>query len=305
MHRNIEPQGDKMTARLILGKEVSQEIYGELRQRIANLKERGVTPGLAVVLVGDDPASQVYVRKKGEMCEELGMHSVIVRMPEDTTQEDLMAKVAELNADPAIHGFLVQLPLPPHLDEEQVIDAISPSKDVDCFHPANVGRMLIGNPDFLPATPAGVQQMLVRSGIETRGKHVVVIGRSNIVGKPMAAMMVQKGLGADATVTVVHSRTEGLEDITRQADILVVAIGRPRFVTADMVKDGAVVIDVGTNRIEDPTHPKGSRLVGDVDFDAVKEKASAITPVPGGVGPMTICMLMANAVRAAERAAGE
>ena len=293
-----------MTTRLILGKDVSEEIYSELRTRIAALKARGVVPGLAVVLVGDDPASQVYVRKKGEMCESLGMRSVTVRMPGDTTQESLMAKVEELNRDPSVHGFLVQLPLPSHLDEEQVINAISPEKDVDCFHPSNVGRMLIGNPDFLPATPAGVQQMLVRSGIETRGKHVVVVGRSNIVGKPMAALMIQKGDGADSTVTVVHSRTRNLPEITRQADILVVAIGKPRFVTADMVKEGAVVIDVGTNRVDDPSKPSGSRLVGDVDFEAVKDKASAITPVPGGVGPMTICMLMANAVKAAERAAG-
>ena len=293
-----------MTAKLILGKEVSEEIYGELRQRIEALKARGVTPGLAVVLVGDDPASQVYVRKKGEMCEELGMRSTTIVMPKETTQEELLRKVAELNADPSIHGYLVQLPLPDHIDEEAVIDAIDPSKDVDCFHPSNVGRMLIGDPDFLPATPAGVQQMLVRSGIETAGRHVVVVGRSNIVGRPMAAMMVQRGAGADSTVTVVHSKTPNLAEITSTADILVVAIGKPRFITADMVKEGAVVIDVGTNRIQDPTHPKGSRLVGDVDFDAVKEKASYITPVPGGVGPMTICMLMANAVRAAERVVG-
>ncbi len=238
------------------------------------------------------------------MCEELGMRSLTVRMPAETTQEELIAKVEELNADQQTHGFLVQLPLPPHLDEEAVIDTISPSKDVDCFHPSNVGKMLIGNPDFLPATPAGVQQMLVRSGVETAGKHVVVVGRSNIVGKPMVAMMLQKGVGADSTVTVVHSRTRNLAEITSQADILVVAIGKPRFVTADMVKKGAVVIDVGTNRVKDLTHPKGSRLVGDVDFDSVKEKASYITPVPGGVGPMTICMLMANAVRAAERVVG-
>lgn len=287
---------------LIIGKDVSAEIYAELRQRIEALKSKGIVPGLAVVLVGDDPASQVYVRKKGEMCEELGMKSVTVRMPADTTQEQLMAKVDELNNDPTIHGFLVQLPLPSHLDEEMVINAINPKKDVDCFHPSNVGRVLIGDPDFLPATPAGVQQMLVRSKIDTSGKHVVVVGRSNIVGKPMAAMMVQKGIGADSTVTVVHSRTKDLPAITRQADILIVAIGKPRFITADMVKEGAVVIDVGTNRIDDPTHPKGSRLVGDVDFEYVKEKASAISPVPGGVGPMTICMLMANAVKAAEKA---
>lgn len=293
-----------MTAKLILGKDVSEEIYGELRQRIEALKARGVTPGLAVILVGDDPASQVYVRKKGEMCEELGMRSTTIVMPKETTQEELLRKVAELNADPSIHGYLVQLPLPDHIDEEAVIDAIDPSKDVDCFHPSNVGRMLIGDPDFLPATPAGVQQMLVRSGIETVGRHVVVVGRSSIVGKPMAAMMVQRGAGADSTVTVVHSKTPNLAEITSTADILVVAIGKPRFITADMVKEGAVVIDVGTNRIQDPTHPKGSRLVGDVDFDAVKEKASYITPVPGGVGPMTICMLMANAVRAAERVVG-
>ena len=291
-----------MTARLILGKEVSEEIYSELRERIAALKAKGVTPGLAVILVGDDPASQVYVRKKGEMCESLGMRSVTERFPETMTEDELLAEIGRLNADPSIHGMLVQLPLPPHIDERKVIDAISPDKDVDCFHPFNVGRLLVGDPVFKPATPAGVQEMLARSGIETRGKHVVVVGRSNIVGKPMAALMVQKGDAADSTVTVVHSRTENLADITRQADILVVAMGRPGSITGDMVKDGAVVIDVGTNRVPDPTRPSGGRLVGDVDFDSVKEKASAITPVPGGVGPMTICMLMANAVRAAERA---
>ncbi len=293
-----------MAAKLILGKDVSEQIYGELRQRIESLKSKGVTPGLAVVLVGEDPASQVYVRMKGKKCEELGMHSVTVLMPESTTQDELLAKVAELNADPSVHGFLIQLPLPSHIDEKIIVNAVDPAKDVDCFHPSNVGKMLIGEPDFLPATPAGVQQMLVRSGVETRGKHVVVVGRSNIVGKPMAAMMVQKGTGADSTVTVVHSRTEGLADITRQADILIVAIGRAKFVTADMVKDGAAVIDVGTNRIEDPSAKNGSRLVGDVDFEAVAAKASYITPVPGGVGPMTICMLMANTVAAAERSAG-
>ena len=294
-----------MTARLILGKDVSEEIYEELRQRITVLKSKGITPGLAVVLVGDDPASQVYVRKKGEMCESLGMKSRTITLPAETTQEQLMGVVHDLNTDPSIHGFLVQLPLPAHLDEEAVINAISPEKDADCFHPTNVGRMLIGEPRFLPATPAGVQQMLVRSGVETAGKHVVVVGRSNIVGKPMAAMMLQKGVGADSTVTVVHSRTKDLASITRQADILIVAIGKPHFITADMVKEGAVVIDVGTNRVEDPTHPKGARLVGDVDFDGVSGKAAAITPVPGGVGPMTICMLMANAVMAAEYAQEE
>lgn len=294
-----------MAAKLILGKEISDSIYAELRGRIAALKAKGITPGLAVVLVGEDPASQTYVRMKGKKCEELGMRSVQVLLPEGTTQAELLARVAELNSDPSIHGFLVQLPLPEHIDEKAVINAIDPSKDVDCFHPYNVGRMLIGEPDFLPATPAGVQQMIIRSGIETRGKRVVVVGRSNIVGKPMAAMMVQKGAGADATVSVVHSRSEGLAEISRSADILIVAVGKPRFVTADMVKEGAVVIDVGTNRVDDPSAKDGSRLVGDVDFDAVSRKASYITPVPKGVGPMTICMLMANTVRAAERRAGE
>lgn len=292
-----------MACKLISGPEVSGEIYGELRVRIENLKSKGITPGLAVILVGDDPASQIYVRNKGRKCEELGMRSETIVLPKETTESELLERIDKLNKDPSIHGFLVQLPLPKHIDEDKVIEAIDPSKDVDGFHPVNVGRMLIGKPGFLPATPAGVQQMLIRSGIETAGKHVVVVGRSNIVGKPMAALMVQRGFGADSTVTIVHSKTKDLAEITRQADILIVAIGKPRFITADMVKEGAAVIDVGTNRIDDPTSPKGSRLVGDVDFDNVKEKASAITPVPGGVGPMTICMLMANAVKAAENAA--
>ena len=292
-----------MACKIISGPEVSGEIYGELRQRIEKLKSEGTVPGLAVILVGDDPASQVYVRNKGRKCEELGMHSETIVLPKETTEEDLLQRIDALNKDKSIHGFLVQLPLPKHIDEDKVIEAIDPSKDVDGFHPVNVGRMLIGKPGFLPATPAGVQQMLLRSGVETAGKHVVVVGRSNIVGKPMAALMIQRGLGADSTVTVVHSKTPDLGAITRQADILIVAIGKPRFITADMVKEGAVVIDVGTNRIDDPTHPKGSRLVGDVDFENVKGKVSAITPVPGGVGPMTICMLMANAVKAAENAA--
>ena len=287
---------------LILGKTVSESIYAELRGRIESLKSKGITPGLAVVLVGSDPASEVYVRMKGKKCEELGMHSVTVLMPENTTEKELLDKVDELNRDAAVHGMLVQLPLPSHIDEKKVIFAIDPEKDVDCFHPVNVGKMLIGEPDFLPATPAGIQQMLVRSGIETKGKHVVVVGRSNIVGKPMVAMMMQKGSAADSTVTVVHSKTRDLPSITRLADILIVAMGKPNFVTADMVKEGVVIIDVGTNRIDDPNSPKGSRLVGDVDFEGVKNKAAAISPVPGGVGPMTICMLMANTVHAAENA---
>ena len=291
----------EVLSELILGKTVSESIYAELRDRIEVLKSKGTTPGLAVVLVGNDPASEVYVRMKGKKCEELGMKSVTVTLPENTSEKDLLKKVDQLNKDKSIHGFLVQLPLPSHIDEKKVINAIDPKKDVDCFHPVNVGKMLIGEPDFLPATPAGVQQMLIRSGIETKGKHVVVVGRSNIVGKPMMAMMVQKGDGADSTVSVVHSRTKDLPAITRQADILIVAMGKPNSITADMVKDGVVIIDVGTNRIDDPKSPKGSKLVGDVDFEGVKNKASAITPVPGGVGPMTICMLMANTVAAAEK----
>ena len=290
-----------LAPKLISGNDVSSQIYAELTERIKVLRSKGTVPGLAVVLVGEDPASQTYVRMKGKKCEELGMHSVTIVLPADTPEKELLKKVNELNKDKRIHGFLVQLPLPKHIDENKVINAIDPKKDVDCFHPENVGRMLIGEPSFLPATPAGVQQMLIRSGIETSGKNVVIVGRSNIVGKPMAAMLMQKGKGADATVTVVHSRTKNIASFTKEADILIVAIGKPRFITADMVKEGAVVIDVGTNRIDDPTHPKGSRLVGDVDFDNVKGRTSAITPVPGGVGPMTICMLMENAVRAAER----
>jgi methylenetetrahydrofolate dehydrogenase (NADP+)/methenyltetrahydrofolate cyclohydrolase len=285
---------------LISGTNVSALIYGELKSRIAALGSKGIVPGLAVLLVGEDPASQVYVKMKGKKCEELGMYSVTIVLPADTSEKDLLAKVNELNNDPKIHGFLVQLPLPKHIDEDKVINAIDPKKDVDGFHPENVGRMLIGEPTFLPATPAGVQQMLIRSNVETSGKHDVIVGRSNIVGKPMAALLVQKGKGADATVTVVHSRTKGLGDHTKQADILIVAIGKAKFITKDMVKEGAVVIDVGTNRIDDPSSEKGSRLVGDVDFDNVKDIASLITPVPGGVGPMTICMLMSNTVKAAE-----
>ena len=286
--------------KLISGADVSSSIYGELKERIAALRKKGVIPGLAVVLVGEDPASQVYVRMKGRKCEELGMHSVTAVMPSDTTEKELLDKVAELNNDDGIHGFLVQLPLPKHIDEDKIINAIDPRKDVDGFHPVNVGKMLIGEPMFLPATPAGIQQMLIRNDIGVAGKHVVVVGRSNIVGKPIAAMLMQKGKGADATVTVVHSRTKDLAEHTKRADILIVAIGKPRFITKDMVKEGAVVIDVGTNRIDDPASEKGSRLVGDVDFDNVKERTSAITPVPGGVGPMTICMLMSNTVTAAE-----
>ena len=289
-----------MAAELILGKEVSESIYSDLRNRISALKDKGVVPGLAVIMVGNDPASTVYVGMKDRKCNELGIRSVQIVLPESTTQAELISKIEELNFDSNIHGILVQLPLPEHISQSAVIRAISPSKDVDCFHPFNLGRMIIGEAEFLPATPAGIREMIRYYGFETAGKHVVIVGRSNIVGKPLANILIQKGEGADATVTVVNSRTSNIEDYTRTADILIVAIGRPRFIKADMVKEGAVVIDVGTNRISDPTAKSGSRLVGDVDFDAVKEHVSAITPVPGGVGPMTICMLMANTVKAAE-----
>ena len=289
-----------MAAELILGKEVSESIYSDLRNRISALKDKGVVPGLAVIMVGNDSASTVYVGMKDRKCNELGIRSVQIVLPESTTQAELISKIEELNFDSNIHGILVQLPLPEHISQSAVIRAISPSKDVDCFHPFNLGRMIIGEAEFLPATPAGIREMIRYYGFETAGKHVVIVGRSNIVGKPLANILIQKGEGADATVTVVNSRTSNIEDYTRTADILIVAIGRPRFIKADMVKEGAVVIDVGTNRISDPTAKNGSRLVGDVDFDAVKEHVSAITPVPGGVGPMTICMLMANTVKAAE-----
>ena len=291
-----------MSCTLIKGNEIASELYGEIKERISALRSEGHSLCLAFVLIGNDPASEVYVRMKDKKCAELGIASITFRMPNDTTEEQLLRKIDELNRDKNIHGMLVQLPLPKHINEDRIIEAIDPMKDVDCFHPQNVGRMLIGNQIFLPATPAGIQQMLIRSKIETAGKHVVIVGRSNIVGKPLAAMLMQKGKGADSTVTVVHSMTGNLSKITSQADILVAAVGKPNFVTADMVKEGAVVIDVGTNEIDDPTAPKGKRLVGDVDMESVKDKVSAITPVPGGVGPMTICMLMSNAVTAAEYA---
>lgn len=290
-----------MAADLILGKDVSEKIYADLRERIARLKQNGIVPGLAVILVGDDPASQVYVGMKDKKCVELGINSYQHILPASTTQEELMAKIRELNADDSVSGILVQLPLPHHLDESAVIKAIDPDKDVDCFHPFNLGKMIIGEADLLPATPAGIHQMMVRSGIKIAGKHVVIVGRSNIVGKPLANILMQKDENADATVTVVHSRTANFTELTKMADILIVAIGKPKLITADMVKEGAVIIDVGTNRIDDPTAKNGKRLVGDVDFDSVKNKVSAITPVPGGVGPMTICMLMSNTVTAAER----
>jgi methylenetetrahydrofolate dehydrogenase (NADP+)/methenyltetrahydrofolate cyclohydrolase len=292
-----------MGAILLEGKEVADRLRKDLTRRIAELQLEGVVPGLAVIMVGDDPASSSYVRMKGKACQELGIYSRTLRMPSDCSEESLLRLIDDLNRDPKIHGILVQMPVPRHIGVSKIIAAIDPDKDVDAFHPVNVGKMLIGEGDgFIPATPHGIQVMLSAYGIDVAGKHVVIVGRSNIVGKPLAAILMQKGEGADATVTVCHSRTRDLKAITSQADILVCALGKARFITADMVREGAVVVDVGSNRVPDPTVPKGYRFVGDVDFAAVKEKVSAITPVPKGVGPMTIIMLMQNTVLAAERA---
>ncbi len=287
-------------AEIIDGKRVADEIRGELRGRLERLRSRGVNPGLAAILVGDNPGSQLYVKMKGKACEEMGMAHQTITMPKDTPQDVLLREVARLNRDPSVHGILVQQPLPSQISVEATVTAVDPRKDVDCFHPENVGLVLIGSPRFAPATPAGVVELLVRSGNDPGGKDVVIAGRSNIVGKPLAALLMQKAPKANATVTVVHSATRDLAAHTRRADILVAAMGSPGTIRAEMVKDGVVVIDVATNRIPDPSKKSGYRTVGDVDFEAVKQKASAITPVPGGVGPMTIAMLLANTVRAAE-----
>jgi len=289
-----------MTAQVIDGKEVARAVRKSLKKRIAALAERGVQPGLAAVLVGDDPASQTYVSSKARACEKLKLHSRVIRRPSSLTQDELLEIVAELNADPAVHGILVQSPLPDHIDELAITLTIDPDKDVDGFHPHNVGLMLMGRPRLLPCTPYGIIKLLEHYQLDPAGKEVVVVGRSNIVGKPVAALLLQKGPMANATVTVAHSRTSNLAEVTKRAEILIAAIGRPRTITADMVKDGAVVIDVGVNRVDDPETEKGYRLEGDVDFAACAEKASWITPVPGGVGPMTIAMLMVNTVTAAE-----
>ena len=290
-----------MPADLIDGRGIAKRVREAVAARVSKLAVKGVKPGLAVILVGDDPASAVYVRSKGKACEEAGMHSITVRLPADTTQADLLARIGHMNLDPSIHGILIQMPLPRQIDPEAVIRHVDPSKDVDGFHPVNMGKAIVGDRDgFVPCTPLGIQLMLAESGVETPGKNCVVIGRSNIVGKPMAALMMQDNERANCTVTVCHRHTVDLKSHARAADILIVAAGRPQMITADMVKTGAVVIDVGMNRIPDPGATGGSRLVGDVDFDAVREVASKITPVPGGVGPMTIAMLMMNTVRAAE-----
>jgi len=284
------------------GNAVARAMRADLIPQIAELKERGLTPGLTVVLVGENPASQVYVRMKGKACEEAGMRSDTVRLPDTTPETELLALIDKLNADPCVHGILVQLPLPKPISTNRVLHRVLPEKDVDGFHPENVGKVAAGDPTaFRPATPYGVQQLLVRSGVETKGAHVVIVGRSNIVGRPMASLLLQDGPGGNATVTVCHSRTRDLPSVTRLADILIVAMGKPRFVTADMIRPGAVVIDVGVNRVDAPAEKKGYRLVGDVDFEPALAVASAITPVPGGVGPMTITMLLYNTVQAARQ----
>jgi methylenetetrahydrofolate dehydrogenase (NADP+)/methenyltetrahydrofolate cyclohydrolase len=285
---------------LIDGKAVSRKVLEECRADIAAMKAQGVVPGLAVVIVGDDPASQAYVGSKVRTCGDLGLFSRHIALPAATSQDDLLAVVAELNADPAVHGILVQSPPPPHINEAAVVRAIRPDKDVDGFHPENVARLALEDPAaFVPCTPLGCQRLLIEYGIETAGARVVIIGRSMIVGKPLALLLMARGKGGDATVTIAHSRTRNLPAVCRDADILIAAIGRPEFVTADFVKDGAVVIDVGINRVTDPAAKNGYRIVGDVNFADVSPRCAAITPVPGGVGPMTIAMLISNTLKAA------
>lgn len=293
-----------MAAKLIKGAEVAKEIREELRQQVAQMKEKyGVVPGLVTILVGENPASQSYVRAKQQTAHELGFYSVQEDRPADITEAELLALIDKYNKDPKIHGILVQLPLPKHIDETRVLYAIDPDKDVDAFHPVNVGKLMIGTADFLPCTPAGIQELLIRSGTKIEGAEVVVVGRSNIVGKPIANMLMQKGPRANATVTVVHTKTRDVAFHTRRADILIVAAGVPEYIKGDMVKEGAVVIDVGVNEVG--RTPDGKRkLVGDVAFNEVVDKVAAITPVPGGVGPMTITMLMKNTVKAAMKAVG-
>jgi methylenetetrahydrofolate dehydrogenase (NADP+)/methenyltetrahydrofolate cyclohydrolase len=292
-----------MSARIIDGVALGKAIRAEVATEVAKLSASGRRPGLAVVLVGEDPASKAYVGSKEKACQEAGMHSVKITREPGISEAELLDIVARLNADPAVHGILVQLPLPKHIDSEKVLNSIDPRKDVDGFHPVNVGKLVIGDPTALrPCTPYGVQQMLIRSGIETRGAHAVIVGRSTIVGKPMASLLIQQGAGGDATVTICHSKTKDLPAVCRSADIIVAAIGRAEFVTKDFVRPGAVVIDVGINRVDDASVPRGYRLTGDVKFAEVAELAAAITPVPGGVGPMTIAMLMQNTLQAMQQA---
>jgi methylenetetrahydrofolate dehydrogenase (NADP+)/methenyltetrahydrofolate cyclohydrolase len=292
-----------MSAKLIKGKEVAEEIRAEIKRDVEKLKaDHGLTPGLVTVLVGEDPASQSYVRAKQATAKELGFYSCQDSLPATIGEAELLERIARYNADAKIHGILVQLPLPQHINESRVLCAINPAKDVDAFHPVNVGRMVLGEPGFLPCTPYAIQQLLVRSGVKIEGADVVVVGRSNIVGKPIANILLQKAPGANATVTICHTRTRDMAAHTRRADILIVAAGKPKAITAEMVKPGAVVIDVGINEVGKTVEGK-RKLVGDVDFDAVKEVASLITPVPGGVGPMTITMLMFNTLHSAQRSA--
>ncbi|MFZ1730784.1 MAG: tetrahydrofolate dehydrogenase/cyclohydrolase catalytic domain-containing protein [Bacteroidota bacterium] len=291
-----------MHSEIIDGKRISQLIKDEVREDTASLRsERAIVPGLAFMIVGDDPASKTYVASKERACEYCGFHSTTLRLPADTSEEEILGRIDTWNIDPDIHGILVQLPLPKHINEDRVIEAISPRKDVDGFHPINVGKLVIGQECLIPCTPAGIQELLIRSEVPTAGKHVVVVGRSNIVGKPIANILLQKALGANSTVTITHSAAPDISVYTRQADILIVATGRVNTVTADMVKAGVVVIDVGINRVEDAAAEKGYRIVGDVDYEGVRAKASLITPVPGGVGPMTIAMLMKNTYQSALR----
>jgi len=293
-----------VTATVIDGAQIAQQVRDEVAAKVQRMKERGVTPGLAVVLVGDNPASASYVRGKERACQEVGIRTETFRLPQSATQQQVMEMVDRLNHDTAYHGILTQLPFPPQITETLVIRSLDPAKDVDGLHPYNVGLLAMGEPRFIPATPYGIQQMLVRTGNNPNGKHVVVCGRSNLVGKPLAMLLAQKLDGANATVTICHTGTRDLAHFTRQAEILVAAVGRPRVITADMVKPGAVVIDVGINRVEDKSRKQGYRLVGDVDYEAAKEVAGAITPVPGGVGPMTVAMLLVNTLKAAEMAVG-
>jgi len=302
LHANPAAVPPSEGARIIDGNAIGATMRAELAGDIAALKKQGIAPGLAVVLVGDNPASQVYVRMKGKACDDAGLYHETIKLPKDTSEAELMSLLERLNANPKIHGILVQLPLPKHIDTNRALHRIDPRKDVDGFHPENVGKVAVGDPTgFRPATPYGVQQLLIRSEVETKGAHAVIVGRSNIVGRPMAALLLQDGPGGNATVTVCHSRTRHIEQHTRQGDILIVAIGKPEFVTGEMVKPGAVVIDVGVNRVDDPSRKQGYRLVGDVKFQEAKQVASAITPVPGGVGPMTITMLLFNTVQAARQ----
>ncbi len=294
-----------MTAQIIDGKQVASQMRAELKTEVAELKKENIIPGLGVILVGEDPASQSYVTAKERACEDMGIYSNDNRLPADTTQEQLMALIDKMNNDPKINGILVQLPLPKHINESEVLLAINPAKDVDGFHPTNIGKMVAGQKAFLPCTPHGIIQLLQRSGVKIEGAEVVIVGRSNIVGKPIANMLIQKAPTGNATVTVCDTRAKNLAEHTKRADIIIAAAGRPNTVTADMVRDGVVVIDVGVNRVDDATKKRGYRLAGDVDFEAVKEKASLITPVPGGVGPMTITMLLYNTVESAKIATGK